>query len=195
MFFGVIVLLFNPKKVSEIFVEKFDELWLCWSPFEGLEKEEEKEVVEDGPNKSSILLLPCTTWLLENPTWLPKCRWTFVRFKEETPSDLRDETTGGSSIAWSKYDNFICTWTNQTPPCDFPVGEARGSQSLKGLKGWVKSRREEERWVKSRRKEKRTGEERREVQRKESRNEENYREGEYERDSNRESNWKKEIDR
>ena len=129
----------KPKKESEIFDEKFDVLWL-WKIFlDWFEKEEEKEVVEEGPNKSSILVLLCIVWLLHNWFWFwfwfcedICCLLEYLNL--EISSIFVEATTGGNSIAWSKYESLICTCTNQTPPVDLPDGEAKGNQSLKGLK-------------------------------------------------------------
>ena len=56
-----------------------------------------------------------------------------MRLNFETATGREEAITGGNSMAWSKYESFICTCTNHTPLDALPGGEARGSQSLNGL--------------------------------------------------------------
>ena len=136
-FFDDADVLFIPKNDSDKFNGKFNVLWLCGIIF-GVGSEDENAVEELGPNKSNILALLIWLWLLWNPTWVCKYGWEFVRLNFETATGREEAITGGNSMAWSKYESFICTCTNHTPLDTLPGGEARGSQSLNGL--WERKR-------------------------------------------------------
>ena len=121
----------GPNRESEI-VGKL--IWLLlWESTSYCGIEEEKEVVEVGPKRSSMLLL-----LFVRPFSgeyvAVTAGWVTALFSLENPlTGFRGENTGGNSIACRRYVSCTCNCTNHTPPAGLPGSGVREYHSLNGL--------------------------------------------------------------